>query len=47
MQGLFVDWRQSRFDKLSVKVVLSEKRELTDGHLLTYLLHGSESFLRS
>ena len=31
MQGLFVDWRQSTLDKLSVKVVLSEKRELTGG----------------
>jgi len=34
MQGLFVEWQQSTLDKLSV-VVLSEKRELTDGVSIT------------
>jgi len=44
MQGLLVEWRQSTREKLSVKVVLSEKHELTDGvTLLTYSMEQSPS----
>ena len=37
MQGLFVDWQQSRLDRLSVKVILSGggKHKLTDGVSIT------------